>query len=340
MSYRNLLLAAAALVASAPVAAAALTPEQEACIGEHVRKAAGDMTMNEVRAFCGIEAPAEHHGMPQAPEIVSDPDAGIVSQRLEEQRLIEGEAWAIEPYKANFILPFAYNSSFDSDLYKDFGYSNADNLKDYEAVFQISMMMPLWYGLYKDQGDLYFAFTSRAWWQVYDDASAPFRETNYEPEIFARFMSGREILGMRNVANSIGLVHQSNGRDVPLSRSWNRVFAAFTFEKGNFAFQLKPWYRIPEDEEDDDNPNIERYVGYADYVLGWAPGDHRISAVLRNNLKSWDENKGSIELNYSYPIWGGLRLYLQYFNGYGDGLIYYNENTNRIGIGIALNDIL
>ena len=47
-----------------------------------------------------------------------------------------------------------------------------------------------------------------------------------------------------------------------------------------------------------------------------------------------------VELNYSYPIWGGLRLYLQYFNGYGDGLIYYNEHTNRIGIGIALNDLL
>ena len=75
-------------------------------------------------------------------------------------------------------------------------------------------------------------------------------------------------------------------------------------------------------------------------LVAWAPGDHRFFANVRNNLKSWDENKGSVEFTYSYPLWGGLRLYLQYFNGYGDGLIYYNEHTNRFGLGIALNDVL
>ena len=332
--------AAAAVIAAGPAPAEPLPPEQAACLESQVRSGRGDMTLDELRARCGIQDAVRPRGAPAIDEPAGNADLPAVSRRVIEQRGMEGKPWSILPYRANFILPYSYNSSFDRDFYGDLGYEKADSLRNYEAIFQISMMMPLWYGLHGDNGDLYFAFTSRAWWQVYDDASAPFRETNYEPEIFARFDSDFEFLGWRNVANSIGLVHQSNGRGEPLSRSWNRIYAAFTFEKGDFAFQLKPWYRLSEDAEDDDNPNIERYLGYADYSFGWAPGRHRITGVLRNNLKSWDENKGSIELNYSYPIWGGLRLYLQYFNGYGDGLIYYNENTNRIGIGVAINDIL
>jgi phospholipase A1 len=49
------------------------------------------------------------------------------------------------------------------------------------------------------------------------------------------------------------MVHQSNGRGGSLSRSWNRLFANFVAERGNLALSLNPWYRIPE-EDDDDNP--------------------------------------------------------------------------------------
>lgn len=61
-------------------------------------------------------------------------------------------------------------------------------------------------------------------------------------------------------ALGIGFNHQSNGRSEPLSRSWNRVVANFGFERDALVFLRDVWYRIPEDEEDDDNPNIEDYL--------------------------------------------------------------------------------
>ena len=334
-----LLLASLVTLFAAPAKAQEVTAETEACVLAYYLEGSADLTLAEIRERCGAaQGPAT-----AAPVIVDSPvgeDEPVVARRLAQERLLEGRKWTILPHRPTFILPYTYNTSFDSGFYADLGFPNSDSLESYEAVFQVSLKAPLWYGVFGDRGDAYFAYTSRSWWQIYDSASAPFRETNYEPEFFLRFENDWEILGFRNSVNSVGIVHQSNGRSEPLSRSWNRVFASFLFEKDDFSFRVKPWYRLPESEEDDDNPNIERWLGYADYSVAWAPGDHRFFANVRNNLKSWDENKGSVEFTYSYPAWGGLRWYVQWFNGYGDGLIYYNEHSNRIGVGISLNDVL
>lgn len=88
----------------------------------------------------------------------------------------------------------------------------------------------------------------------------------------------------------------------------------------------------------DDNPNIEDYVGNAEFIGVYGVDEHRFTLTLRSNLQ--DIDRGSAELTWSYPIVGNLRLYTQYFNGYGESLIDYNYHNQRIGIGISLNDIL
>ena len=205
------ILFALALVLSGPARAEWIDAATEACIERHFNEAPAEMTLGELRERCSSDSVRSGEPVVVAPELPED--TPVLTRRLEQERAIEGRAWTILPHRPNFILPYSYNSAFDRGFYSDLGYSDADALKDYEAIFQVSMKVPVWYGLTGDNGDVYFAFTSRAWWQVFagDEASAPFRETNYEPELFVRYNNDWEFLGFRNTLNSFGLVHQSNG---------------------------------------------------------------------------------------------------------------------------------
>ena len=60
--------------------------------------------------------------------------------------------------------------------------------------------------------------------------------------------------------------------------------------------------------------------------------------MLRNNLRVNDVNRGAVELGWSYPVTPKVRAYVQFFNGYGESLIDYDNSLNRIGFGVMLND--
>lgn len=89
----------------------------------------------------------------------------------------------------------------------------------------------------------------------------------------------------------------------------------------------------------DDNPDIEDFPGYGELRAAYLWRRHTFSTLLRNNLKTSD-NKGAIELAWSYPLSGVLRLYAQYYYGYGESLLDYNWKVNRFGLGISVNDYI
>lgn len=261
-----------------------------------------------------------------------------VARRDEEIERISRARFAIAPYRTNYILPLAYNDTSNQTPF-DALIPEEDRDKA-EAKYQISFQFDIRRNLFKKNYDLYFAYTQLAFWQVYNtSASSPFRETNYEPEIAFRFYPSFKLMEANMRKIHVGLVHQSNGRGEPLSRSWNRIFAMFFLDKGNFATVVRPWYRIPEDEDDDDNPDIDEFLGDFEWHIFYKWNMHTYGLMLRNNLDN-DANRGALQLDLSYPLTDRLKLYLQYFNGYGESLIDYNRYTNRIGIGIMLTDWL
>lgn len=278
----------------------------------------------------------------------------------------ERNIFVLWPYRPCYFLPLAYNASPNRDAALDF--DPDAKAKNNEVKFQLSFKFKLWRDIIRNQAmqdiiekstgvrgvDLWVAYTQQSFWQLYNKAfSAPFRDTNYEPELLLNFRLQREIpylMGTKLQFINVGFNHQSNGRSEPLSRSWNRLVANVGLEKNfgpeqkdSFGLLLKTWYRLPEDEEDDDNPDLSRYVGYGELwgTLYWK--EQRFSVMLRNNLRS--ENKGAVQVEWSMPLHTinenlarKISLYVQYFNGYGESLIDYNKNTNRISAGVMLAD--
>jgi phospholipase A1/A2 len=271
----------------------------------------------------------------------------------------ERNIFALWPYRPCYFLPLAYNSSPNEDTSLDFDPKAKSQYN--EVKFQLSFKFKLWRDIVRSSAvkdiiekstvirgiDLWLAYTQQSFWQLYNSAfSAPFRDTNYEPELLFNLRVQQEIPGLMGTKLqfiNVGFNHQSNGRSVPLSRSWNRIVANFGLEKDNFGLLLKTWYRLPEDQINDDNPDITRYTGYGELwgTLYWK--DQRFAIMLRNNLRS--DNLGAIQLDWSVPLstinehlGKKISLYVQYFNGYGESLLDYNTSVNRISMGFMLAD--
>ncbi len=302
----------------------------------------------QILAFIALFAIAETaSAQGEEQDVFTDPLAGpsLVKKREKDEAKVIHNPFVITPYKANYFLPFTYNSHPNNKPFandEDFSGEDLDNL---EAKFQISFKMPLAIDIL-GSGDLFFAYTNRSWWQVYNkDSSSPFRETVHEPELFLMYKNDWKIGRFTNSFYGFGADHQSNGRAGSLSRSWNRLYANAVFDSGPLAFAIRAWWRIPEEDKTsvtdstgDDNPDIRHYMGNFEFTGLYGFGEQRYSMLLRNNLEK--HNRGAVQLTWSYPIHNNIRLYVQYFNGYGESLIDYNAHTERLGVGIALNDLL
>jgi phospholipase A1 len=263
--------------------------------------------------------------------------SSALQDRKDQEKKWMDEGLVILPHRPTYFLPFAYNTNPNNEPYKAAGEPDLDNA---EVKFQISFKAPLVRSFFSDDAQLYFAYTQLVFWQLYNkEFSSPFRDTNYEPELFVNLDTDKTLGPLTNRAIQFGAVHQSNGRAEPLSRSWNRLYAQFLLERGDFLIAIKPWYRIKEPSEEDNNPDINKYMGYGEIRLATKWKKNVFAALIRNNL-NFSENKGALELDWSYPLTKSLKSYLQYFNGYGECLLDYNHYNNRIGVGIALTDWL
>lgn len=209
-------------------------------------------------------------------------------------------------------------------------------LDNTEAKFQLSFKTKFAENLFGDNGDLWGGYTQSSRWQVYNgEESRPFRETNYEPEVMLVFRNNYSLGGWKGRMAGVGINHQSNGRGDPLSRSWNRVIFTVGLDRENWALVLRPWWRVP-DGNDDDNPDIEDYIGRGDAMLTYSKGGHEFTVLARHSLRTGDKSHGAVQLDWGFPIHRSFRGHIQAFHGYGESLIDYNHKATYIGLGISL----
>lgn len=323
---RNALTFIAALTVSTGLLA---QQDMAQCLQLGAMSASDSTTVGELRQLCQQRLAAQ-----DAPEVSS---TGIVEKRAQLERYSHENPFVLTPHRSNYVLPVSYRDDI-SDFHDQLPQA-PDKIDHIEMEFQFSIKVLVWEEIFKDNGYLSVAYTNRSFWQAYNsDASAPFRETNHEPELILSFANDWEWMGIRNVANEVIFNHQSNGRGEPLSRSWNRLMFNMVFERDRFAMAFKPWYRFKEHGDDDDNPDIEKYLGHFEW-MGWYQWHNRtLSIMLRNNLRS--DNKGAVELGWSFPLNSRVKAYIKYFNGYGESLVEYDNAVESIGIGVIISDWL
>ena len=232
-------------------------------------------------------------------------------------------------HKTNYILPATWSPDWHG--------------AEAEVVFQLSIKQQMFIN------NLFFGYTQKSFWQAYNrEVSAPFRETNYNPEVFYRWLPGDDMFRRWHLERwgfDAGFEHESNGQVVPLSRSVNKLyFAPFRLgNDGRSLWYLKAWYRLPEERKDDplepigdDNPDYDDFLGWSQLEYRHEFGNRwLLHAMARGNLAT---GKGAGELQLSVPVENRAFFWVfSLFSGYGESLIDYDYGTTRVGIGLAFN---
>lgn len=254
----------------------------------------------------------------------------------------ERGTWTVRSYRPTYLLPLFY--TFDPNLNPNTPSRpveplTSNDLRQAELKFQLSLKTKVVEDLFNTSSDLWFGYSQESHWQVYnEDNSRSFRATDYQPEIFVtQPVTANLPFGGRLRMLGAGAIHHSNGQSDPLSRSWNRAYLMAGAEWGKLSVIPRLWARVDGDSgSDDDNPDIEDYMGYGDIKFLYdLPDQKSLSGTLRYNPST---NKGAAQIDYTYPLTENVNGIVQLFQGYGESIIDYNHENTSIGFGIVLND--
>lgn len=181
---------------------------------------------------------------------------------------------------------------------------------------------------------LFVFYSQKAFWDVYR-RSSPFEEINFNPGIGLGkpvFNKNGQIFGLAELK----FEHESNGRDSLDSRSWNRVTGAFHTPLGRRTLlSVKAWAPVAYKEN---HPDILDYVGLGEIKLEQTILSNRLigEVTVRKGLKDW---KGSVGTKVYYKLFnnsGNQYLMLEWFAGYAESLIDYNQYSSMVRLGYVV----
>jgi len=226
-------------------------------------------------------------------------------------------------YEDTYFLG-TYSDSVNEQLYINAGETELSELDDFEIKYQISFSLPMFQ--FNKKSALMASYTQLSLWQIANrEASSPFRETNYKPQLFMMHQ------GEFPLFNSIeyGYKHQSNGRGNDISRSWERFYLLLESQGNYIDYGIESWVTSGLS----DNRDIEDYIGP---YSGWI----KINGVDASaNIKlthNFSTHRSGVEAGFTYYANDVIGFYGQLWKGYGETLIDYNNDQTRIGVGIML----
>ena len=180
---------------------------------------------------------------------------------------------------------------------------------------------------------LYLFYSQKCFWNVLEN-SMPMTDLNFNPGIGLT----KPLFVKNRYVGKVSLIveHESNGRDSIWSRSWNKVsLAANIIIDPNLSVAGKVWIPIVDGEN---NRDILRYSGIYQMSVQAMSNNRKFSGALTLvKRKGWNLNYNTIlELAYRFSKQSNQFFFLQYYNGYGEGLLDYKVWKSQVRVGIVI----
>ncbi len=199
--------------------------------------------------------------------------------------------------------------------------------------FQISIAQRLTRSVLPWNTYLYLFYTQKVFWNVLQE-SMPMPDLNFNPGIGI----AKPLFVRGNFIGKVSLVleHESNGKDGDASRSWNKVsLGANIIIDPNLMVHGKFWIPIVDGEN---NRDILDYCGIYQAGMQLVSNDRRFNGgITLVKRRGWKPNYNII-IEAGMRLWKNANeyLFIQYYNGYGEGLLDYNKFQSMIRIGIQI----
>lgn len=202
-----------------------------------------------------------------------------------------------------------------------------------DVKFQVSIAQRLTKSTLPFNTYLYLFYTQKCMWNVFEN-SMPMRDFNFNPGIGL----AKHLFVKNRYVGKVTLMieHESNGRDGIESRSWNKVsLASNIFIDPNFMVHGKVWIPIIDGQN---NQDILYYNGIYQVGTTFTTPNKRFGfALTMVKRKGWNFKYNTIwEVNYRLFKDENQFLFLQYYNGYGENLLDYNQYHSRLRIGLVI----
>lgn len=203
--------------------------------------------------------------------------------------------------------------------------------------FQISIAQKLTKSTLPWGTYLYLFYTQKVFWNVLEN-SMPMTDLNFNPGIGLTkpvFIKDRFVGKL-----SLILEHESNGRDGDESRSWNKVsLSGSVMVDPNFVVSAKFWIPIIDGVN---NKDILKYCGIYQSGFQFQSSNRKFSlgVTLTQRSTGFFNMNTCVEAAWRWSTNTNQYLFLQFYSGYGEGLLDYNVYSSHIRAGIVIKPTL